>query len=40
MTPAELDRLCAEALARIAIFINRAHGQQLRRLKATWSQRA
>ncbi|MGB4061554.1 MAG: hypothetical protein WBK26_15215 [Burkholderiaceae bacterium] len=40
MTPAELDRLCAEALQRVAYFVNRMAGQQLRRMRETWGPKA
>lgn len=40
MTPATLDRLCAEAMARITQSINRSAAQQLRRMREFWSTRA
>ena len=40
MTQAEIDRMVTEALQRLTYFINRKAGQQVRRMKATWSQTA
>jgi hypothetical protein len=40
MTLAELDRLCAEAMARIRASINRNAGQHLRTMRKQWAERA
>ena len=40
MTQADLDRMVTEALKRLTYFINRSAAQQMRRMKATWSQPA
>ena len=40
MTPEQIERLCAEALQRITYFINKAAGQQLRRMREQWSPKA
>ena len=37
MSQADLDRMVTEALQRLTYFINRKAGQQVRRMKATWS---
>ena len=36
-TPAALDRVCDEALARIRASINRSAGQHLRAMRAAWA---
>lgn len=36
MTPAQLEALCAAANKRIADYIARVAGQQLRRMKEAW----
>ena len=36
MSPEQLDRLCSEAMQRLRYFINRAAGQQMRRMKESW----
>ena len=40
MSQADLDRMVCKALQRLTYFINRKAGQQVRRMKATWSQPA
>lgn len=37
MTPEQLERLCAQARQRLAYFINRKAGQQIRRMREKWS---
>ena len=37
MTRAELDHLCAMAMQRITITINRSAGQHLRAMRASWA---
>lgn len=39
MTPADLDRLCAEANKRLADYIARCAGQHMRRMRAFWARR-
>ena len=38
MTAEQLDRLCREALQRLAYFINRSAAQQLRRMREAWKK--
>jgi hypothetical protein len=38
MTAEQLDRLCREALQRLAYFINRSAAQQLRRMREEWKK--
>jgi len=40
MTPADLDRLCLEAMQRIVYFINQSAAQHLRRMRAGWIRRS
>lgn len=40
MSPAELDRLCAEANKRLLDFIARCAAQHLRRWREKWGHRA
>lgn len=39
MTTQEIDRLCAEAMARLKIFINKLAGQHLRAMRKSWSKK-
>jgi hypothetical protein len=36
MTPAELDRLCAEARVRLQVFVARSAAQHWRRWREAW----
>ncbi len=38
MTPTDLDRLCAEAMARLQGFIARSAAQHLRRWREKWGK--
>ena len=38
MNPLDLDRLCAEALQRLAYFINRSAGQHMRAMRESWGK--
>ena len=38
MNPAQLDAMCAAAIKRINAHIARVAGQQLRRMRETWSR--
>ena len=40
MNPETLDRLEREAIQRLAYFINRCAGQQMRRMRELWSKTA
>ena len=40
MTPAQLDALAVAATKRLAEYINRIAGQQVRRMRESWRARA